>query len=272
MADSGSDTKSSLIRQILPAVLVALLVGTSSPWWLKLFVDKGVVETHALPASGQPTGDRAAAANGSGDAGTPPAPQPDFPEGSRPVYGAEFSTWPTNTTEHGSAGPSQGEYVIQPLGNTWVGPGRLIDMLPLEADFVFDVNFRMAERDPSSALWLDLYGSGNVAPSITFFLEVWGHDNATYSLQTGTLKDNLYATRDKEIASRVLLPASVVASDWSGGNKITLRRKGGTAYLFVNDTYIVSFAVPVFAVSRLSVSGAFKSKISLSSIQARIPN
>jgi hypothetical protein len=272
MADSGSDPKSSLIRQILPAVIVALLVGTSSPWWLKLFVDKGVVETHALPASGQPTGDRAAAPNGSGDAGTPPAPQPDFPAGSRPVYDAEFSKWPTSTTEHGTAGPSQGEYVLQPLSNTWVGPGRMIDLLPLEGDFVFDVHFRMAERDPSSSLQLEWFGSGNAASSISFFLEVWSDNNATYSLQTGTLKDNFYAGLDKEIASRVLLPASVIGSDWSRGNKITLRRKGGTAYLFVNDTYIVSFAVPVFVVSRLSVGGAFKSKISLSSIQARIPS
>jgi hypothetical protein len=272
MGDSDSDNKNSLIRQVLPAVIVALLVGTSSPWWIKLFVDKRGVETPAVPPHISPTGDRAAGTNDGAGAGTPPAPQPDFPTGSRPVYGAEFSKWPASTTEHGSAEPSQGEYVLQPLGNTWVGPGRLIDILPLEGDFVFDVHFRITDRDPSSSLEVEWYGSGNVAPSIDFFLEVWNNNNATYSLQTGTLKDNFYATRDREIASRVLLPSSVVASDWSKGSTITLRRKGGTAYLFVNDTYIATFAVPVFAVSRLSVGAAFKSKISLSSIEARIPN
>ena len=185
MADNGGDNKKSLIHQVLPAVIVALLVGTSAPWWIQLFVDKRGAET---PGHSSPTMEQPARTSGAGVAGTSSAPEPDFPAGSRPVYGAEFSKWPSNVTEHGSAEPSQGEYVLQPLSNTWVGPGHLIDILPLEGDFVFEALFRITDRDPSSALEVEWYGSGNVAPSIDFFLEVWNDNNATYSLQTGTLK------------------------------------------------------------------------------------
>jgi len=281
MADKDSDRQPSLLRQVAPAVVIALLVGTSSPWWLKFFQNQDGGSGAEPPSKSQTAATHGTEKSSSGRS-TPPAgaevpsptegaPTSDFPSGSRPVYGADFSKWPTQTNEHGVADAAYGEYILEPNSNTWVSPGRLIDIQPLDRDFVVDVIFRIEQRDAGSSFQLQLYGPGAVTNFVQVILEAWNGHGSTYSLQTGTLQGNLYARTSQEIASREPLPALLSTADWSKASKLTLRRDGGTAHLFVNDVLVRSFPVVVFTVSRIGVGAAFKSRIAISSIEARVP-
>lgn len=195
-------------------------------------------------------------------------PASDFPGGSSRAYSAEFLQWPASNTEYGSAAPESGEYVIRPTGNTWVGTERPIPVA-LEGDFVFDVRFRVEERAPSAALQVQLTGAGNDADYIALYLELWTDHNVTFSIDKGWIKDGHYQTRDRMIAERQRLPPNIPYQDWSRGAKITLKREGGKAEFFVNDGYVIEFAVPRFTVASIHVSAAFPSKVVITSIEGR---
>lgn len=59
---------------------------------------------------------------------------------------------------------------------------------PLEGDFVFDVCFRIAERNPSTSLHLTLVETGGDVHSVDIFFDVWSEQRATYSLEEGRVK------------------------------------------------------------------------------------
>lgn len=253
--------KSGVLMQILVAAAIALLVGGTSPWWWKEIrrpQEQTAAKSSALPE--QPVGPTQ----------VPAQPTPDFPGGSKPAYSATFLQWPVVTNEHGFVGPLNGEYVLAPTSNTWVGPGDVMPITPLAGDFIFEAHFRIAERHSEAAFHLELLGSGPQADYLSVFLDISDIANATYTLDKGWIKDQHYLTRDKLIAERAPLAPAIATSDWSKPSKISLKREGGVMQFFVNDLLVREFPVTIFTVANVSVEAAFPSKIVVTSLEGRV--
>ena len=256
-----------IISQILAAVIIALLVGGTSPWWWKeLFGNTGGGPPHISSDSGGQEGGHTS------NAPLPiKSPEADFSSGSTRVYSAVFSEWPESQNERGSIRVMHGTYVLQPSGNTWIGPGRWMDITALEQDFVIDLQFRIKERNPSALISLALGSAGQDADYVKAFMDVWSNDNVTYSLEKGRIKDDFYVVPENSIAERKQVPAELVGYDWTSGATITLKRQGGTMQFFVNRSFVREFPITRFRVSRLSLEAAFESTIEITSIEARKP-
>jgi trypsin-like peptidase len=199
---------------------------------------------------------------------------PDFPGGSRRAYSAEFDKWPTPTTGNGSITLGFGNsYVMRPASNIWIGPGKLMEITPLNQDFVLDMKFRVESRNPSAVVSLELSGAATDADDVNVYLELWNQNSATYSITKGRIRSGAlpvpHAIPEESIAERAELPAVIKSHDWSKGGKITLKREAGEMQLFVNDIYVKDFHVSVFPVDRLGVGAAFSSTILITSIEAR---
>ena len=207
---------------------------------------------------------------------TPPQPASDFPGGTKRVYSADFSTWPRRDSEYGVVKLGFGNsYVMAPASNTWIGPDRLIKIPPLDGDFVLDVRSRIEERQPSASLQLSLSGGGTDAESVDVTFDVWDQGNVTYSLQRGRVRSGSglavpHGITEEMIAEREKLPSSLKAHDWSKGFKLTLKREGGRMQFFVNDGFVKEFGVSRFPVMNIGLGAAFKSKIVVTSIEARV--
>jgi trypsin-like peptidase len=206
---------------------------------------------------------------------TPPGPTADFPSGSKRVYSAAFSEWPISNSQQGSISLGFGNtYVLKPASNTWIGPGRPMAIPSLQADFVLDVRFRITEKNPSTALSLNLLGTGDDADSVDAYLELWSSENATYTLYKGRVKRTglpvAHSVTEEVLAERVALPSSIAAHSWSQGGKITLKREGGKMAFFVNDEFIKDFAVSLFPFNEIGLGVAFPSTVEITSIEARI--
>lgn len=206
----------------------------------------------------------------------PAQPTSDFPGGTRRAYSADFSTWPKLDSNHGSVKLDFGNsYVMEPSSNTWIGPGRLIEIPPLESDFVFDVRFQIRERHPSASLYFDLTGGGTDAESVHVFFNVWEEGNVTYSLSRDRVRSGgglavPHAVSEDRIADREQLPSALKHHDWSKGSKLTLKREGGRMQFFVNDGFVKEFGVSRFPVMQVGVGAAFKSKVVITSIEGRV--
>lgn len=205
----------------------------------------------------------------------PLEPPADFPGGSKRLYSASFNEWPTNLSEHGSITLESGDsYVLRPASNVTIGPGRLMDIPPLAGDFLLDVRFRVTERNPSATLSVELSGREEDADSLEAWLELWGEQSATYSLLKGRVRRAglpiAHHVTEQSIADRASLPASIAAHRWSGGGKITLKREGGMMAFFVNDEFIRSFGVPLFAYNQIGLGASFRCTVVVTSIEARI--
>lgn len=203
----------------------------------------------------------------------PPAssiPAPDFPSGSLRVYSADFASWPLIQTDQGVIAREMGAYVLKPASNTWLGLGRMLEMTPLTGDFLFELRFRMLERSPGSSLMLELVGSGNDADGLLVYFTVEDPHPANYSIIKGRLKDNFYLLTEETLADRLPLPPDLQNRDWSAGNKLQLKRDGGTLYFFVNDAFVTQFPVPVAPLARLGLGAAFKSRVEITSIESRV--
>jgi len=193
--------------------------------------------------------------------------------GTERIYSAAFRDWPTVVdSQYGSVTLGPGNtYVLQPKSNTWLGRGPIV-IPPLEGNFAFDICFRIAERNPSASLHLKLVGTADDAHSVDVFLDVWSEQRATYSLEEGRLKraDLLVPLQEREemIAERLLLPASIVAHNWSDGGKITLKREGSTMTFFVNDAFVRDFAITMVPFDEIYIGAAFPSTIEITSIEA----
>ena len=206
----------------------------------------------------------------------PPQPASDFPGGTKRFYSAEFSAWPRYDSDNGSTRLGFGNsYVMEPSGNTWIGPGRSIEIPPLEGDFVFDVRFQVERRHPSASLTFDLTGGGTDAESVAVFFDIWDEGNVTYSLNRGRVRTGgglavPHDVSEETIAERVQLPQALKDHDWTKGSKLTLKREGGRMQFFVNDGFVKEFAVSRFPVTKIGVGAAFKSKVVVTSIEGRV--
>ena len=222
-----------------------------------------------LPAGVSPTPSPTVAA-------TQPQPAFDFPGGSKRIYSADFSTWPKHETDAGSVKLGFGNsYILEPSSNTWIGPGRSIDISPIENDFVFDVRFQVERRSPSAALTFGLTGGGTDAEAVDVFFEVWDEGNVTYSLSKGRVRSGgalavPHGITEETIAERERLPSALQNQDWSKGGKLTLKREGGRMQFFVNESFVKEFSVSRFPVTKIGLGAAFKSRVVVTSIEARV--
>lgn len=205
-------------------------------------------------------------------------PTSDFPEGSHSVYLADFSEWPTKKTEHGSVTLGFGNtYVSQPISNTWIGSGRMNNTPAVENDFVFDVRFKIEERNPSSSLRIGLTGSGTDAETIDLYFNVWDQGNVVYSLSKGRVRSGgdlsvPHQITEETVAEREQLSSAFQNQDWQQGNKLTLKREGGKIQFLVNDMFIIESSVSGFPVTKVSVGAAHPSKVVVTSIEGRTRN
>jgi len=257
--------KSGMITQITIAVVVALAVGSSAPWWWDAVIGNGASSSEN-PSQNPPQRD---------ETESPAQPAVDFPGGSSRVYSADFSTWPTHNSEHGAVTPGFGNsYVLQPSGNTWIGPGRAIDIPALNGDFVIDVRFKMEARNPSSSLSIELTGGGSDAESVDVFFDVWDEGNVTFTLTKGRVRSGgglsvPHGITEETIAEREQIPPALKDHDWSKGSMLTLKREGGRMQFFVNGGFVREFGVTRFPAMKISVGAAFDSKVVITSIEAR---
>lgn len=273
MAKNESEGKKTILGEVVVAVAVALLVGGSAPWWWS----KLPFSTNDGPAKPPATTAKDASNPGSdppNSASSAPEPAPDFPGGSQRVYSADFSTWPTPATNAGSISLGFGNsYVMRPSSNTWIGPGRMIPMPPVDSDFVLELRFRIIARSPSASLSLQIAADGDDADAMSMYFDVWEEKNVTYSISTSKIRRaNLpvpHVVATQYVAERVQLAERLKTHDWSKGNKLTLRRERGEMYFFVNDGFVRSFPTSVFRVERVSVGAAFASTIEIESIETR---
>jgi len=259
--------KSGLIIQIIVGIILALAVGGSSPWWWnKIFPESEPGQPINPGTSEDPPNKESQAQHIS-----------DFPGGSRRVYIADFSSWPTEDSEHGTISLTYTNcYEIQPFSNTWMGPQRLIDIPSVEGDFVFDIWFEL-QSNPSSSLQFQLYSGGNESIAINAYLSVWGSGSITYSLTRYHVRSGgglpiPYVVRSEEIVMRQELPDNLKSHDWTKESKMTLKREGGSLYFFVNDGFVKQFPTSLFPVTQIYLSAAFKSKVVITSIEARVKN
>ncbi len=210
------------------------------------------------------------------DAESGDAPPSDFPEGSVRAYSADFATWPTQDSEHGSVSLGFGNsLVLKPSSNTWIGPGRAIDIPSIEGDFVCDVRFRIEERSPSASLHVSFAGAGDDAETIDVYLSIWRDDNVTYTLNKGRVRSGEglavpHVVTEAVIAEREQLPPAVRDQNWSTGSELTLKREGGQMQFFVDDQFVKAFDVSLFSVEEVSIGAAQKSTIVVTSIEFRV--
>jgi len=201
-------------------------------------------------------------------------PTADFPSGSKRIYSAAFNEWPTIDSQYGSIKLGFGNtYVMKPASNTWIGPGRPIDIPQLQGDFVLDVRFRIAEKNPSASLNLTLEVSGDDADRVDAYFDLWSDEKASYTLNKSKVKRAGLAVphvvTEEMIAERVALPASMAAHQWFSGGKITLRREGGKMAFFVNDEFVKEFTISLVPFNELGLGVAFPSTVEITSIEAR---
>jgi hypothetical protein len=257
------EKKHGIFTQIVVAVVIALLVGGAAPWWWPyVFGSKDVAPPDP---------------NGAGPPVVPVEPSSDFPGGTKRVYSADFSRWPTKKSEHGLTTLGfANSYVIQPYSNTWLGPGQHFDIPVIEGDFVFDTRFRIEARHPSTALKIDLTGGGADAESVSAYFYVWDDDNVTYTLTLNRVRSGgdlavPHVITEETFAEREKLPLALYEGhDWSKGCKLTLKREGGQMQFFVNDKFVKQFRVSLFPLMKMSVGVAFESRIVITSIEARV--
>ena len=277
----GSDTKKSgILGQIISTVVIALLVGGTSPWWWdKLFSGEGGSDTSNTGTSSSGTTSKPKAGQApvpsdktlNGQSTLAKGPLPDFEGGSRRIYSAPLGEWPVNHTEHGLTKIEYGTYVLEPNANTWVGPGRWLDIAPLQSDFVLQFRFRILKRNPSAALSFGISGSDKDADYVKVYLDVWSDQNVTYSAESGRIKDSFYVVRERAISERETVRDEISRNDWSKGGTLNIMRDGGVMRLFVNEIFLKEFPVSRFPVAKISVGAAFASTIQITSIEARVP-
>jgi hypothetical protein len=247
------------ITQILIAVVIALLVGGTAPWWWKEYF--GHSSQTRQTTTTKP--DQSSSQNPSETS----SPSSDFKDGSRPFYSADFVKWPSQTNEQGSCKPDQGEYIISPTSNVWFGTPYL-QITPVPEDFVFDLHFRVPEKNKYAGLWFQFSGSEQQANYISIIFEI-SEGAVLYSLEKGWIKDNLYANVEQRFAEREHLSAKISSSDWSQDNKITFKREKSNMGLFINDIFVKSFPVSLFTVNQVSLAAA-SSKWIIRSLEVRV--
>lgn len=206
------------------------------------------------------------------------AVEADFEGGSRQVYAADFSTWEVKQNSQGRTRLDFGNsFALEPASNSWLGAGVDISSADLRDDFVIDINYRIAERETNASLNLSLTGTGSDAEIVNVFVTVWETGRPVYTLTKGRRRSGgglavPHVITEETIAERNNLPAALSNHDWSSGNKLTLKREGGQAHLFLNGHLVDEFTLSRFLVGRLGISAAWDSKFVITSIVARVPD
>lgn len=257
--------RAGFLAQVSVAVVIALAAGGSAPWWWD----------RMFPSSDHESNNNSNNEKSITESGSFTQQKSNFSEGSKRVYFANFKQWPTKSSEHGSISlTSTNSYVIQPSGNTWVGPGRLIETPSIEGDFVFDIWFEFQNKFPAS-LHFQITGGGIETSSVGLYLTVWNKDKVTYSLTKDLVRSGNglpipYVVRSEKISSRERLSNDFKDHNWSKGSKLTLKREGGRLQLFVNDGFVKQFPASLFPVQKIGIGAAFASRVVVTSIEARV--
>lgn len=193
----------------------------------------------------------------------------DFDRGSRTVYIAQLSTWPTKNSEHGYVGPKGDDYVLEATSNTWMGSGYS-PITPLKNDFIVDFSFEVVQKTNSS-LSITLSDDGNDYSQFNFIFSIWEQGSLTFSILEYWVEQNFYAHLKNRIAERAVVPQHLSSVDWTKENKLSVKREGTQIGFYLNGHLLQSFQSSIFEIKKLNVSIAFKSRVLLTSVEARVP-
>jgi hypothetical protein len=199
---------------------------------------------------------------------------PDFANGSTTVFQANLTTLGSQKNEHGNVQPSQfgNVYEMEAYSNTWIGfpaPDYFIKMAqPLEGNFLLESWFNIKEGSP--VIQYTLADDGASFYAFHFYVELWENAAPTFTSELG-YTNNGYAQMSKQFANRQKIPACVVSKiNLSGSNHIAVKRENETVTFYLNNYPLQTFQSAVFPVRKIAVGLAFKSKVDISSIEAKI--
>jgi hypothetical protein len=195
----------------------------------------------------------------------------DFSQGSKTVWLADFSKWPKVGKEHGSAGPRYGDYVLEAYSNTWIGPGRYMELATLTKDFIVDLSFKVLHKT-SFSLNINLSDAGRNYSQIAFYFSLWESGDAVFSINERWVKDDFYVNNKREISSRDSVENQLVSHvNWNEVNRLSFKREGSQVSFYFNNRLLKSFQASHFDVKKIGISLAFKSKVQVTALEARVP-
>jgi hypothetical protein len=240
---------------------------------LKLLIPKNKIQT-----GGGPTETTASTPPDTGTkTSTSPECQqetPDFVNGSTTVFQANLATLGSQKNEHGSVQPSQfgNVYEMEAYSNTWIGfpaPDYFIKMAqPLEGNFLLESWFNIKEGSP--VIQYTLADDGESFYSFQFYIELWENAAPTFTSELG-YTNNGYAQTSKQFANREKIPACIASKiNMTGSNLFVVKRENETVTFYLNNYPLQTFQAAVFPVKKIAVGLAFKAKVDITSIEAKI--
>ncbi len=195
----------------------------------------------------------------------------DFPGGSRIVYTADFSKWPRKANQDGIARFEENGYILEAVSNTWVGPGQLLPIAPaLNRNYILDIAFQVIHKT-SASLSITLSDAGTNYSQVEFFFDIWQNGTPTYSIYENWVKNNFYVTVRRKFAERVPVKINTEQIKWNSSNTLTVKRENRQITFYLNGLELERFSMPAFTVKKIGTGLAFKSKVRLISIKARVP-
>lgn len=194
----------------------------------------------------------------------------DFVSGSKAAYVAKFSTWPKVSNEHGYARPEGSYYALEARSNTWVGSGRLLPITILRGDFIVEMSFRVIHKT-NCGLSITLSDAGDDYSQLVFYFDIWDSGSLNFSINENDVDDDFYVKLKRKVADRTSVPVNLSSVDWTKGNRLSVKREGNSISFYFNGHLLKSFYSSIFDIKKVGVGLAFKSKILLTSLEARVP-
>lgn len=194
----------------------------------------------------------------------------DFKNGSKTVYQANLSSWPRKKGQHGLAVPEGNSYALEATSNTWMGAGFVPLTPQLTSDFILNISFKVIHMEDCS-LSITLSDSGTNYSQLNLFFDIWKSRGPTFSAYEYWVTDNFYSNLKRKFAERQPVPDMKAQVNWNSINTLSIKREGVTISYYLNKRLLQSFSASLFTVRRLSTSLAFRSKVVLTSVNAKVP-
>jgi hypothetical protein len=188
--------------------------------------------------------------------------------GAKTIYRANFSQWPSVSSEHGYVGPQGSNYTLSAKSNTWMGPGRHLPITPLRDDFIMNINFKVVHKKDCS-LSFTLSDAGQNYSRIAFYFDMWKSGKTTFSIYEQWVRNNFYVDNKTKIASRLQAPQNLASNAWTNVNTLSFRRVGNIVGFYCNNQLLKEFQAPKFDIRKVGVGIAFESRVMLTSMEAK---
>lgn len=194
----------------------------------------------------------------------------DFPQGSRLVYKANFSQWPAIKNKRGYVRPEADHYAMQATSNAWIGPNGYLPIRQLYGDFIVDVSFRVVEKENCS-INIKLSDDGQNYSQFDFFFDIWQSSIPTFSVYENWVEKDFYVNIKRRYAERMTVPKHLASIDWSQINTLSIKRNGKELSYLLNGHVLELFNAPHLNIRKMGLALAFRSKVYIMAVKARVP-